>query len=57
MRGSIFAESNGVVREDVDDRLAHEARETNGRPHVVGKNQERATERAHAAVQRHPVHD
>ena len=40
MRGPIFADADGIVREDVDDGKFHQRAQANGRAHVVAKNQE-----------------
>ena len=45
-----------VVRHHVDDALAHERREADRGPAVVGEDQERAAVGHDAAVQRHAVH-
>ncbi len=53
----VFAHADAVVGEDVDDRRFHQRRQANGRPHVVGEDQERAAIGTHAAVQGHAVED
>ena len=57
VRRAVLAESDRVVRVDVDHALLHERGEPDRRPHVVREDQERAAERDDAAVQRHAVHD
>ena len=57
VRGAILAKPDGVMGEDEDHREPHERGEPNGRPHVVRKNQEGATEGADPAVQGHPIQD
>ena len=57
MRRTIFAQSNRVVREDVNGLQLHQRREADGGTHIVREHQKRAAVRNDAAVQRHPVHD
>ena len=56
VRGPVLAESDRVVRVDVEHVLLHDRRETHGGAHVVREDQERAAVRQNAAVQRHAVH-
>ena len=51
VRGAIFAESDGVVREDVDDLHFRETREADRWLHVIGEAHERAAVRDETAVQ------
>ncbi len=53
----VLSEPDGVVREDVDDRLGHEGGQTDRRTHVIREDEKGAPERPHAPVQRHAVHD
>ncbi len=53
----VLTHADAVVGEDVDDRRFHQRRQANGRPHVVGEDQERAAIGTHAAVQGHAVED
>ena len=57
VRGAVFAESDGIVREHVDGLHTHEPGETNGGTHVVAEHEERTAVRNHAAVQPHAIHD
>src|SRR6185312_3889435 len=57
VRRAIFTKSNRIVRVNVDETLAHHARESHWRAHVVAEYQERRAVRDYAAVERHSVHD
>ena len=56
MRRAVLAEADRVVRHHVDDALAHQRREPDRRPAIVGEHQEGAAVGDDAAVQRHAVH-
>ena len=56
MRRSVFAQPDGIVGVDEDDRQLHHRRQTNRRPHVVGEDEERRAVRAQTR-QRHAVDD
>ena len=56
VRGAVLAESDGVVREDIDALLPHQRGEADRRTHVVGEDEEGAAVGDDPAVQRHPVH-
>ncbi len=53
---SIFAQTNGIVGEDIDDRLVHQRRQAHRRAAIVGKHKERAGIGPDAAMQRHAIH-
>ena len=55
--GTVFANPNGVVREDVGDRKFGERREADGGAQVVSKDQEGGTAGAEDAVVSDPVAD
>ena len=57
VRGTVFAQSDGIVREHIDRLHPHEGGQANGRTHVVAEHQERAAVWDDAAVQSHAVHD
>ena len=57
VRRAVLAQADAIVGKDIDDRPAHHGRQTNGRAHIVGKDQEGAAVGAHAAVGRQPVED
>ena len=57
MRRAILAQSDRVVRVNVDHVAMHDVREPDGRSHVVRENQERRSVRNDAAKKRHSVHD
>ena len=52
---AVFADADGVVREDVDHSLLHERGHTHGVARVVAEHEKGADVRNHAAVQRHAV--
>jgi hypothetical protein len=54
---AVLAETDRVVCENVGDRQLHYGSQPHRRPKVVGEDQERRHEGAHAAVQREPVGD
>src|ERR1700754_1991878 len=55
--GAVFAEADGVVGPDVDDRGLHECGEADGWAHVVGEGEEGAAVGAGGAVQGDAVED
>ena len=55
VRRAVFADGDGVVREDVDRRDVHQRGQAQRRTQVVGEYQEGAAERPEAAVQDHAV--
>ncbi len=57
MGGSVFAQTDGIVGKNVDDAQLHQRRQTNRRPHIVGKDEEGAAVRDDAAVQSQTVQD
>ena len=56
VRGAIFTDTEGVVRPDIDHVQLHERSQSDGRLHVVRKDEEGAADGQDAAVQRHAVH-
>ena len=42
MGRAVFAQADGIVSEDIDNRQFHQSRQPNGRPHIVGENQKGA---------------
>ena len=54
---SVFADGDTVMRKHINNRQPHQGRQPDGRPHVVGKHQERAAIRFYAAMQCHTRHD
>ncbi len=42
VRGTIFTQPDGIVREYVDHTLPHQTGQTHGRPHVIGEYKKRA---------------
>ncbi|CAB4620637.1 unannotated protein [freshwater metagenome] len=57
MGGAILADADRVMRPGVDDMEIGQCRETNRRTHVIGEDEEGPSERKHAAMCGHPVHD
>ena len=57
MRRAVFAKSDAVVRQHVNDLLFHQRGQPDRGAHVIGKDEERAAIRDEAAVQRDAVHD
>ena len=57
VRRPVLAEREAVVREDVDDVQAHQRRQPDRRPHVVGEDQEGRAVADEAAVRRQAVDD
>jgi|GEM_PF-3656481 len=55
VRSPVFAQSNAVMREHIDNLLLHDGRQPNGRTHVVGEEQERRSLRNDAAIHGHAV--
>src|SRR5260221_12537664 len=55
MRRAVFADADGIVREDIDDGNFHEAGETHGWFYVVAKIEKCSTERAQTA-ETHSAH-
>ena len=53
---AVFAEADRVVGHDVDDALAHQRRQADRGPAVVGEHEEGAAIGNEAAVQRDAVH-
>ena len=53
---TILADPDRVVTPRVDDVRPTEGGEADGRAHVVGEDEERASDGQHATVQRHAVH-
>ena len=53
---AVLAEPDRIVRHHMDDALAHERGQPDGRPAVVGEHQERAGIGNDPPVQRHAVH-
>ena len=47
MGGAVFSYADRVVREDVDHGDFHNRAEADGRPHVVGEDEESRAERSH----------
>ena len=56
MGRAVLAETDRIVGQHEDHALAHQRREADRRPAVVGEDQERAAVGDHAAVQGHAVH-
>ena len=56
MGRAVLAEPDRIVGQHEDHALAHQRREADRRPAVVGEDQERAAVGDHAAVQGHAVH-
>ncbi len=56
VRRAVFAQTDGVVREDVDDPLLHQRAHAHAVARVVGEHQEGAAVGQEAAMQRHAVH-
>ena len=56
MGRAVLAETDRIVGQHEDHPLAHQRREADRRPAVVGEDQERAAVGDHAAVQGHAVH-
>ena len=56
MRGTVLTDAEGVVRPDVNYVQLHERSQSDGRLHVVRKDEEGAADGQDAAVQRHAVH-
>src|SRR5204863_3591113 len=52
----ILAKPDRIMRHDIDDAYAHERREPDGGPAIIGEAQEAAAIRNDAAVDRKPVH-
>ncbi|MNV15823.1 hypothetical protein D3C71_1065620 [compost metagenome] len=57
VRGAVFTETNGVVREHVDHALLHQRGHADGVAAVVAEREEGAAVGDEATVQRHAVHD
>ena len=57
MSRAVFAQSDAVMREDIDDLLFHQRRQPNRRAHVIRENEECSAIRNKAAMQRDAVHD
>jgi hypothetical protein len=57
VRGAVFAQADGVVREHMDHALLHQRGHADGVAAVVAEGQEGAAVGDEAAVQRHAVHD
>ena len=56
MRGTVLTDAEGVVRPDIDHVQLHERGQSDGRLHVVRKDEEGAADGQDAAVQRHAIH-
>ena len=56
MRRPVFAETNRVMRQHIDDTLAHQRRQTHAAARIVGEDHERAAVGDEPAVQRQAVH-
>jgi hypothetical protein len=56
MRGSVFAQTNGIMGHDIDDPNAHQCRQADRRTAIVGKDQEGAAEGNDPAMERHAGH-
>ena len=57
MRRAVFAQSDGVVREHIDDPLPHQRAQPQRRAQIVGKNQESRGVGNGPAVRRNAVAD
>src|SRR5580700_4630026 len=57
VRGTVLADADRIVREDEDNVNAHQRREPNRRPAVVGEDEETRTERDESTVEGDPVQD
>ena len=55
MRRPVLTKPDRVVRKDVDRVEMRQRGQSNGRPHVIGEDEEGATERNEAAVQRDAI--
>ena len=56
MRRPVLAEPDRIMRHDIDDAQPHHRREPDGRPAIIGEDQERAAIGDDAAMRRHAVH-
>src|SRR2546423_1902214 len=57
MGRAILAEPDRIMCVNVDDVPAHDARQSDWRPHVVGEDEKSRAVRYDAAGQRHSIHD
>ena len=57
MGGSVFADADGVVRQNIGHLLLHEGGKPHGVFHVIGENKESRAVNSQSAVKAHAVAD